>query len=412
MKISKFLCGITAATVLTVSNSPFNAVLGVTASSASLPVDTQMSVYADSDGVTVKNYGTGTYEKSTDAADRSFQHQLLHFNVGKTWHDYNEGGMTWKKVDNEKDVKVEFDQFAPNVTVTLPSGANPADYMFETHLYGGGKGYSGIGNGILAEGKNEIEIKLNGIGESKGGLKWYPDKDFGSATLYVTVISPSSSSSSSSSEPPISSSTTTSDKPIEPPVSSSSATSSKPESPTDSSSGDTSSEPAESTPTEDVIYTPENIDGSFDSDITEIIKDITVTAVSGAIENGAVLTVKPDLSYTKTGCAFDITFTKDGKKIQPNSAVNVQIPIPEELKGKKIYVYHSEDGKFTPVDADINDDYVKFSASHFSIYVITNEKLDSANEPVVNNPGTGIAFTIVPVVLTASAILVIVKKKK
>ncbi len=88
---------------------------------------------------------------------------------------------------------------------------------------------------------------------------------------------------------------------------------------------------------------------------------------------------------------FDLNFTdKDGKEIQPKSAVTVSIPLPTALKdAKTVFVYHIEaDGTYTEVSCKIENGMVVFSAKNFSKYVISGKKLDSKGEPAADQPAT------------------------
>lgn len=136
---------------------------------------------------------------------------------------------------------------------------------------------------------------------------------------------------------------------------------------------------------------------------------------------------------------FDLTFTdKDGKNVQPKTAVTVMIPVPTALKDKALSVYHiEEDGKYAEISCKIENGMVVFSASKFSNYVISGTKLSAAGDKLTDdtakpgndksgstdgavssdpdssgNPATGITLAVIPVLLAAGAAVVIAKNKK
>lgn len=66
----------------------------------------------------------------------------------------------------------------------------------------------------------------------------------------------------------------------------------------------------------------------------------------------------------------------DGIEVQPNTPVLVKIPLPEGFDPNKVVIYHvnSIDGtleKITPVY--VEDGYIKFIASSFSVYILVDE---------------------------------------
>ncbi len=134
-----------------------------------------------------------------------------------------------------------------------------------------------------------------------------------------------------------------------------------------------------------------------------------VTANEGAVPEGAELAVKALADEnTETRSFFDISFAKDGKDVQPKGAVSVKLPVPEALKGKDINVYRVEaDGKYTKLNAKVDGDFVTFTTSHFSKYLITT---DTIAEAVPENPDTGIVFAFSAIALSGAAVLVSRKK--
>lgn len=83
--------------------------------------------------------------------------------------------------------------------------------------------------------------------------------------------------------------------------------------------------------------------------------------------------VKDDVQYE----AFDITLVdKQDNVVQPNGKLRVRIPCPKEFKGHKCSVYHVlENGKFVDMYAVRQGDYLVFDTNHFSVYIVTEDKL-------------------------------------
>lgn len=156
--------------------------------------------------------------------------------------------------------------------------------------------------------------------------------------------------------------------------------------------------------------------------------DIKVEAPEGAFEKPEEVTFNaaPVAEETSENTfAFDLSFTdKDGNKVQPKSAVQVSVPLPAALTGKTVFVYHVEnDGKYTEISCKVENGMVIFTASSFSKYIITSEKLTADGTPAPadpgttsepgnsGNPSTGVALSLLPVAL-ASAAVVISRKRK
>lgn len=171
---------------------------------------------------------------------------------------------------------------------------------------------------------------------------------------------------------------------------------------------------------------------SFHDDTTDI-------SVEGIFPEGTQLKTEiKQVSDTKV--SWDITLLDaSGNKVQPNGMATVKLPLPESFKGYKVYVYRIEDGKHIRLESSVEGDYIVFKAAHFTEYMLSTEDLDDTSEPATVTPGateagsdgdnsgsgdasgdgsgndqaaTGIALAIAPVVLAASAAIVIFKKRK
>lgn len=180
----------------------------------------------------------------------------------------------------------------------------------------------------------------------------------------------------------------------------------KPEDPT------TPTEPSK--PAEPVVN-PEDGSATFEHEAT----DIEVTAPKGAFDGIDEIRFNADPVPEDTNeeqVTFDLNFTDgNGNKLQPKIAVTVKIPVPTIFKGKTtLFVYHVEDnGKYTQIDCKVENGMVVFTASKFSKYIITSEKLAGAN--VDGNPSTGVALPLVNmavVIASGAAVLFTAKRKR
>lgn len=190
----------------------------------------------------------------------------------------------------------------------------------------------------------------------------------------------------------------------------------------------TTSDPTTSTPTtsEPKEFNPVSIDENLDEETKAVLNGITVTDSNGAFEDGVVMNVS-NIEKAVGMFSFDVTFTKDGKEVQPKEKVTVKMPVPEHMKNGEIYVYHYDNNdKATLISSKIEDGFVIFETDSFSTYMLTSKKIDMAtpgetdsesSTAVDNNTGsdqkpTGAALAIFPVVLAAGAVIVISKKRK
>lgn len=141
---------------------------------------------------------------------------------------------------------------------------------------------------------------------------------------------------------------------------------------------------------------------------------IKASANEGVIAAGAEFTAEPVAEETKDGdFVYEMKFVKDGKDVQPSGAVNVKLPVPEELKDKTVYVYRVEkNNAFTKMKSKVEGDLVSFTTNHFSKYLVTSKVIEGANE---ENPDTGIpgiSLTMAVVAAAGAGIIVVSRKRK
>lgn len=220
--------------------------------------------------------------------------------------------------------------------------------------------------------------------------------------------------------------------------------------------------PTEPTPPEETkTYKPSISADGADEDTKNVLGGITATDYNGAFDEDVFMSATAG-KKTDYSLSFDITFTRDGEKVQPKTStyVTVKVPVPEFLKNcTNIWVYHVNDkGEKENVHATVKDGYIIFDASRFSEYILSSKPLDEpANDPASStpsadettsdapsnstpsktdpgatdtnsspetndidtsvetpnkgNPNTGIALAIAPVVLAAAAVVVLKKKR-
>ena len=78
---------------------------------------------------------------------------------------------------------------------------------------------------------------------------------------------------------------------------------------------------------------------------------------------------------------FDIVTTVDGDEAQPGVPVLVRIPIPEGFNAAYITVYHVTETGLERVPCVVEDGYVCFEASHFSVYTVADESAAQPTQP-------------------------------
>lgn len=172
--------------------------------------------------------------------------------------------------------------------------------------------------------------------------------------------------------------------------------------------------PTEPTKPAEPVVNPEDGSATFEHEAT----DIEVTAPKGAFDGIDEIRFNADPVPEDTNekqATFDLNFTDgNGNKLQPKIAVTVKIPVPTIFKGKTtLFVYHVEDnGKYTQIDCKVENGMVVFTASKFSKYIITSEKLAGAD--VDGNPSTGVALPLVnmAVVIASGAVVLFTAKRK
>ena len=144
-------------------------------------------------------------------------------------------------------------------------------------------------------------------------------------------------------------------------------------------------------------------------DYSDETTGIGASAEKGVVEDGAKLTVEAVADKTNENTfTYNICFKKGEEEVQPNGKVTVKIPVPEAIKDKTIYVYRvEEDGKYTDMNAKVEDGFVVFETDHFSEYLVTSEKHEKSD----NSPNTGYAGISLALIALAGASVVAFRKK-
>lgn len=72
--------------------------------------------------------------------------------------------------------------------------------------------------------------------------------------------------------------------------------------------------------------------------------------------------------------AHDITLHKNGKKVQPNSDVTVEIDVPTGYDGNHCKIYREDDdGELIEMDVEHYNGKLRFNTNHFSTYIIVED---------------------------------------
>ena len=147
-------------------------------------------------------------------------------------------------------------------------------------------------------------------------------------------------------------------------------------------------------------YAEKEADLVFEQDVDGV--KVRVTAEKGSLPDNAELTVTKidsekeiekiveavaeqiaDQNKTiQDMMAFDITFTADGKVVQPESTVKVEIENTGYESEEGLSVYHVDDDQKTATNMEAVTETVadvEFETTHFSTYVVINESDDKVN---------------------------------
>ena len=92
--------------------------------------------------------------------------------------------------------------------------------------------------------------------------------------------------------------------------------------------------------------------------------------------------------------AYDINLVKDGAKVQPDGTVKVSIALPEGWSD--VDVYHVDAGVMTKLETTVKDGYAIFNTTHFSVYVLVNNKSAATPASTETTGETAPADDIVP----------------
>lgn len=152
---------------------------------------------------------------------------------------------------------------------------------------------------------------------------------------------------------------------------------------------------------------------------------VTVIPGEGAFEENAVLQVfricdSGNTIAADTGFAaeqyelYHICYTVDNNKVQPNGKVTIKIPIPALFDKDLCDVYHQQsDGNWELVNARIEGEFIVFETDHFSLFAVVNSS-EGADQGKGDSPeiSLGIIGVVVAIVLVATAVVIVIKKKK
>ena len=102
---------------------------------------------------------------------------------------------------------------------------------------------------------------------------------------------------------------------------------------------------------------------------------VVPVAVTAEMEASIDKAMEGELKEKEEVVAYDISFVKDGKEVEPGATVQVQLSLVQVKEGDSASVYHFDETKNEMVDMNANtsaDGEVTFGTDHFSKYVIVN----------------------------------------
>lgn len=131
-----------------------------------------------------------------------------------------------------------------------------------------------------------------------------------------------------------------------------------------------------------------------------LASNVVVTSDSTTIPLDTAITVKEVKNDTirkaldtSVYVAYDISLYSNAKQAKvekiEDGMFKVSVPVPENLKGKTIMVYHIDDeGEKTEHAAEVEDGIATFETNHFSTYVLAEKKVDTYKVVFDANEGT------------------------
>jgi len=154
---------------------------------------------------------------------------------------------------------------------------------------------------------------------------------------------------------------------------------------------------------------------------SDVVSNISIKSTSTEVPLDTAITVKEvstdeikEVLGTSNYAAYDISLysnTKDTKitKLE-NDKFIVNIPVPENLKGKDITVYYiNDEGKKEEHIATVKDDIASFETNHFSTYVLTEKVIENPN--TLDNINVSIIIAGISFIGLVSSILYLKRKE-
>lgn len=112
-----------------------------------------------------------------------------------------------------------------------------------------------------------------------------------------------------------------------------------------------------------VVNTNGNVDADVELHVFRISNDNTIKVVLDGSGN-----------HIEEYELYNICFVKNDQLVQPNGMVTVRIPIPDGMNGSTCNVYRQEsDGRWTILNAYVENSYLVFETDHFSLYAIVGD---------------------------------------
>lgn len=156
---------------------------------------------------------------------------------------------------------------------------------------------------------------------------------------------------------------------------------------------------------------------------SDLMSNISIKSDSSELPLDTAITVKSVTSDkiekalgTNVYTAYDISLYSNAKQGNISKLENgkfvVNIPVPENLKGKEITVYYiNSEGKKEEHIANVKDGIASFETNHFSTYVLT-EKLEEENPKTFDGITTSILIVVISLIGLITAAIYLKKEIK
>ena len=118
-----------------------------------------------------------------------------------------------------------------------------------------------------------------------------------------------------------------------------------------------------------IIVTNSN-DTAMDDNVNLVVENITESIPDRTDE--LITELQEMIEQQVTAEVYDISLISGNETVQPDTPVDVEIPVTADLEHDEVAVYRAEeDGSFTDMEAEKDEGYLTFTTDHFSVYVVS-----------------------------------------